>query len=235
VQIPIIYTDDAILVVNKPNNLLVHHSYYARNIEETSLVQLLKESHGQAIYPVHRLDRKTSGILIFAKSPEIVTVLQQQFDSQSPLGKEFEKVYYALVRGFTPPYGTIDSPIKKDESEVYQDALTQYKTIASTEIPFAVEPYSTARYSLVKLEPKTGRFHQLRKHMNKIAHPIIGDPKHGNRHHNHFFINQFNNDNLFLHAAKISFIHPVSGEKLSFSADFPEFWGDILGRIGIGL
>lgn len=226
-QVPIVYNDDAIIVVNKPNNLLVHHSYYARNIEENSLVQLLKESHGDHIYPVHRLDRKTSGLLIFAKSPELAAVLQNQFENQ-----RIEKDYYALVRGFTPPCGIIDSPIKKDEMEVYQVALTHFSTIESVEIDFAVTPYSTARYSLVCLSPKTGRMHQLRKHMNKIAHPIIGDPKHGNRHHNHFFINQFNCDKLFLHAAKLTLDHPVSKQKMTFRAGFPEFWNEMLTELG---
>ena len=226
-HIPIVYNDDAIIVVNKPNNLLVHHSYYARNIEENSLVQLMKESQGDHIYSVHRLDRKTSGLLVFAKSPEIAALLQTQFENQS-----IEKQYYALVRGFTPPNGIIDSPIKKDETEIYQNALTYFNTIESVEIDFAVAPYSTARYSLISLLPKTGRMHQLRKHTNKIAHPIIGDPKHGNRHHNHFFISHFKCDKLFLHAAKLSLVHPFSQVKMNFSADFPDFWDEILTEMG---
>jgi tRNA pseudouridine65 synthase len=136
------------------------------------------------------------------------------------------------VRGWPDEKMTINSPIKNDESGKYQTALTQLNLLESVTFEKAVVPYPTSRYSLVTLEPKTGRTHQLRKHMNKIAHPIIGDPKHGNRHHNHAFQDWFGNDKLFLHAQSISFEHPETHEKISVTAPLPTFWPQILSQLG---
>jgi hypothetical protein len=86
------------------------------------------------------------------------------------------------------------------------------------------QPYETSRYSLVEFTPKTGRMHQLRIHANKISHPIIGDPKYGNRHHNHMFIEKFGIDKLFLHAKSLEFEHPITNEKLKIQVEVPDFW-----------
>ena len=216
-DIEIVYADASVIVVNKPNDLLVHHSYYARNIREESLVQILRNEC--ETYPVHRLDRKTSGIMIFAKDKTTAKYLQDQFEA-----KQVVKTYFALVRGFTDPEGRIDSPVKHADTGKYQDALTYYQTIESVEVDFPVNPYPTSRYSLVELSPKTGRMHQLRKHLNKISHPIIGDPKYGNRHHNHEFQERFGHAKLYLHANSLSLKLPDSNELKTFTATFPEFW-----------
>ena len=223
----IIYEDKALIVVNKPPNLLVHHSHYARNIHEESLVQQLRGYLGAKVFPVHRLDRKTSGLLVFAKSAEIANSLQSQFEAQL-----VQKVYFALVRGFVSESGNIDQPVKHAERGIYQDAVTYYQPIEQIEADFAVAPYATARYTLLKLSPKTGRMHQLRKHMNKFSHPIIGDPKYGNRHHNHAFIDRFGVSNLFLHAGFLQLEHPETEEKVEFQSDFPEFWQEVLSKLG---
>lgn len=217
-EIEIIYEDDYCLVVNKPNNLLVHHSYFSRNIEEDSLVQLLKIQGYESPVPVHRLDRKTSGVLLLAKNKDIVKPFQDLFESQ-----EITKKYIALVRGYVEDEGIIDSSVKNDRGN-YKEALTYYKCFKKIELEIAVEPYSTSRYSFVEFQPKTGRMHQLRIHANKISHPIIGDHKYGNRHHNRMFEEQLKLPNLFLHASEIVFKHPFLNSEIKVIANKPTFW-----------
>ena len=217
-ELEILYEDDYCLIVNKPGNLLVHHSYYARNIEEQSLIQLLKEKGYEAIVPVHRLDRKTSGVILLAKDKTHVKAFQELFDEQ-----QITKSYYALLRGHTAESGEIDSPVKNDRGN-YKEAFTAYRTLKQFELPIPVEPYPAARYSIVEFIPKTGRMHQLRIHANKISHPIIGDPKYGNRHHNHMFEEKLGISNLFLHAHRLAFVHPFSGEKVAIEAPLPDYW-----------
>mgnify|MGYP000359285895 CR=1 FL=1 len=227
IDLEILHEDEDIIVVNKPNDLLVHHSYYSRNISEESLIQKVRAHLEAPAFLAHRLDRKTSGAIIVAKSKYIAGELQDQFVNQS-----INKTYIALVRGWTAESGIIDSPIKNDEKGIYQDAETSFKTIESVEFSKGVVPYPTSRYSLIELSPKTGRTHQLRKHMNKIAHPIIGDPKHGNRHHNHAFIDWFGHSRLYLHANQIEFEHPSTKKLVSFNAVAPTFWKYDLGKLG---
>ncbi len=222
-----VFEDTWLKVVNKPSNLIVHHSRYARNLDETSLCQLLNQESDVMLHPIHRLDRKTSGLIIFAKDKSIIPKMQALFAEN-----KIRKQYIALVRGFVEEVGFIDSPIRADEAIEYKEAYTAYEPIHSFEVPIPVQPYETARYSLLRLTPSTGRMHQLRKHMNKFSHPIIGDPKYGNRHHNHMFIEKFNCSNLFLHAKTLSFIHPMTNENLVLTGVFPEFWKTVLGSLG---
>jgi tRNA pseudouridine65 synthase len=215
----IVYEDSYCLIINKPSNLLVHHSHYARNIEEESLVEYLEKNHCKA-FPVHRLDRKTSGLILFAKEKNNVAAFQALFEQNL-----ITKTYLSLVRGHVNDEGIIDSPVKNERGN-YKEALTHYKCIKHLELDIPVEPYPTSRYSIIEFTPKTGRMHQLRIHANKIAHPIIGDPKHGNRHHNHMFIEKFGIDKLFLHAQSLVFEHPFTKEIINISVDVPEFWKD---------
>jgi len=216
-MLPIIFEDAYYLCTNKPNNLLVHHSHYARNIEEESLMEILK-SNGYDVFPIHRLDRKTSGVLMLAKAKEFVSPFQKMMEQN-----EVQKVYHALLRGHVIENGIIDSPVKNERGN-YKDALTHFRCLKHFELEIPVEPYPNSRYSLVEFTPKTGRMHQLRIHANKISHPIIGDPKYGNRHHNHMFITEFQNDHLFLHAESLEFVHPFLKTKHLVRAEKAEFW-----------
>jgi tRNA pseudouridine65 synthase len=226
-MIEIIYDDEYCIVVNKPNNILVHHSYYSRNITDDSLLQLLRKQFvNQNFYPLHRLDRKTSGLLLLAKKKEYISKFQDLFTSHS-----IQKKYYALVRGYCEESGKIDSRVKNPDTGVYKDALTLYKKISQIELNIPVSPYSTSRYSLLELQPKTGRMHQLRKHMNKIAHPIIGDHKYGNRHHNQMFETKFGLDYLFLHAHTLEFKHPFIGENITLNLQVPIFWRELFKKL----
>jgi tRNA pseudouridine65 synthase len=225
-MIDVLYNDDYCIIVNKPENVLVHHSYYARNIKDDSVLQLLrKQFENQNFYPVHRLDRKTSGLLILTKSKHNVSKFQVLFDT-----KKITKKYKALVRGHSNDDGVIDTPIKNNETAIYKNALTNYKTLLRYELNIPVIPYSTSRYSLIELEPKTGRTHQIRKHLNKIAHPIIGDHKYGNRHHNQMFEKEFSIDNLFLQAYQLVFKHPFIDESINISIDLPKFWKETVNQ-----
>jgi tRNA pseudouridine65 synthase len=216
-MLPIIFEDDYYLCINKPNNLLVHHSHYARNIEEESLMEILK-ANGYNVFPIHRLDRKTSGVLMLAKSKDYVAPFQKMM-----VQNEVQKVYHALLRGHISESGTIDSPVKNERGN-YKEALTHFRCLKHFALDIPVDPYSSSRYSLVEFTPKTGRMHQLRIHANKISHPIIGDPKHGNRHHNHMFIAEFQNDHLFLHAESLEFVHPFLDTKHLLTAEKAGFW-----------
>lgn len=222
-KIEIVFEDDVLIAVNKPNNFLIHQSHYARNIIEITLLQKLQEQLGYPLFPLHRLDRKTSGILLLLKDKNEVAKFQELFSTNT-----IQKTYYAIVRGFSPASGEINSPVKEDDTGIYKAALTTFETLTQIELPIHVNLHNTSRYSLVKLLPQTGRMHQLRKHMNKINHPIIGDPKYGDRFHNRMFEKEFGNTYLLLHAHQIEFIHPITQQKMKLIADFTDNWKMLL-------
>lgn len=218
--VEVCFEDDYLVAVSKPNNLLVHHSFMARNVgEESTLVELAQKQMGMSLFPIHRLDRKTSGLLLFAKQKEQVSKFQTLFQLN-----KIQKTYHAVVRGFSPSEGVIESPVKGRDANVYKDALTAYRKLGEVSLDVPVKPYSTSRYSLLELTPKTGRLHQLRIHMNKIAHPIIGDPKYGDRFHNRMFQEEMGFSKMFLHASSIKFVHPFTQEDIKIKAKFPSDW-----------
>lgn len=219
----ILFEDEYVICVAKPNNVVVHHAHHSRNVsDEDSLLQLLANQFGKKFYPIHRLDRKTSGIILLAKETTFVSKFQELFTNN-----EIQKIYYGIVRGHAPEIKTIDSPVKGRDSNVYKEAETLLELSAKTIQDIPVKPYDSSRYSLVKLSPKTGRLHQLRIHMNKISHPLIGDPKYGDKNHNMMFLENFNCENLFLHAYSLEFTHPFSKENIVLNAKFPCDWNII--------
>ena len=218
-KIDLLYEDEYIIAVNKPSNILIHNSYYARNIKEDTLLDLLSEQLKASFYPIHRLDRKTSGLMILAKQKENVSDFQQLFKPES-----IQKTYFGIVRGHIEDSRLIESPVKNEDSGLYKDAKTHCESINHVELNIPVHPYKTSRYSLVKLKPATGRMHQLRIHMNKISHPIVGDTKYGDRFHNRMFTDEFDCSDLLLHAYSIEFRHPFLKEIISIKADLPEVW-----------
>jgi tRNA pseudouridine65 synthase len=225
-KLKIVFEDNFCLAINKPNNILIHNSYYARNIKEATVLDLLKSELGYPLYPIHRLDRKTSGILLFAKEKEFVPLFQNLFVNS------LKKQYLAIVRGFVEDKIIIETPVKHPETGIYKDALTICTPINKVELPIAVKPYNFSRYSLVKLEPQTGRTHQLRIHMNKISHPIIGDYKYGDRFHNRMYALHFNCNNLLLHASCITFKHPITSQKMALKAPINNTWQTLFEQFG---
>lgn len=210
-MLEIVYQDDHLIAINKPHGLLVHRSSIASDAKEFAL-QLLRDQVNRYVSPVHRLDRKTSGLLLFAFEKDVEIVLHKQF--QEGLVK---KKYKAIVRGYAPDSQDIDYPLVK-ENGMIQEAFTSFITLkrAELDIPFGQHP--TSRYSLVEASPTTGRMHQLRKHFAHIFYPIIGDRKHGCNKQNKFFKEQWDMTTMLLHASELQFIHPVTKEEIHLKA-----------------
>lgn len=219
-SLEIIYQDSYCLLVTKPNNVLVHHAHHSRNkIDEKSLVQLIEDQLGSRYFPIHRLDRKTSGIILLASKKEYVSTFQALFTN-----KEIKKIYYGVVRGYSQENRIIDSPVKGRDALVYKEAETYLKRLDKIELNIPVKPYDSSRYSLVELTPTTGRMHQLRIHMNKLSTPLINDPKYGDKNHDTMYGEQFGWTNLFLHAGSLAFTHPFSNQELVLKSSFPNDW-----------
>ncbi len=224
----ILYQDEYLVAINKPSGLLVHKSPIDKHETQFAL-QLVRDQIGQYVYPVHRLDKPTSGVLLFALDPQIAQTMSLLFRAS-----QVDKEYLAVVRGFTEETSLIDYPLKqmldtkeqkqKGITKETQEAQTQYQRLATVELPFPVSRYPVARYSLVKLFPRTGRKHQLRRHMKHIFHPIIGDTKHGRGEHNTLFREKYTCHRLLLHAYRVSFIHPIYQEKLVINASLDDTW-----------
>ncbi|MBC6109269.1 pseudouridine synthase [Pedobacter fastidiosus] len=211
-MLEIIYQDEYLVAINKPHGLLVHQSSIARDATEFAL-QMLRDQIGKHVSPVHRLDRKTSGILLFAFDKVSETAMQQQF-----MNAETNKKYLAILRGFAPDSMDIDYPLTKENGTI-QEAFTSFRTLQRAEVDVAFGKHTTSRYSLVEATPKTGRMHQLRKHFSHILHPIIGDRTHGCNKQNKFFLEQWNMTTMLLHASELSFTHPITSDKIHLKAD----------------
>jgi tRNA pseudouridine65 synthase len=207
----ILFRDDNLVAINKPHGLLVHRSSIAADASEFAL-QLLRDQIGQPVYPAHRLDRKTGGVLLFALNKDTDKAMQRQF-----MENRVAKTYLAIVRGHTPDEQEIDYPLRK-ENGTLQDAFTRYKTLKRAElnVPFGNHP--TSRYSLVEARPETGRMHQLRKHFAHIFHPIIGDRTHGCNKQNKLFKERWEMETMLLHALQLSFNHPLTSEAITINA-----------------
>ncbi|MEL6592118.1 MAG: pseudouridine synthase [Bacteroidota bacterium] len=210
----ILYEDEHLIAINKPSGIMVHRTKITE--DKVFVLQLLRDQIGQRLYPVHRLDRGTSGALLMAKDSETASFVGQQFQE-----REVEKAYQAIVRGFLPLRGTIDYALANRSPQEPQTAITQYQRLAQTEIPHAIGRYQTARYSLILARPQSGKFHQIRRHFSHLRHPIIGDKKHGDVKHNNYWRDQWEIRRLLLHASHLSFAHPKRG-KCSIQAPFPD-------------
>jgi tRNA pseudouridine65 synthase len=208
-ELSVLYQDDWMVAVDKPAGLLVHRNVHAG--QEPFLLQLLRNRLGRLVYPVHRLDRATSGLMILALTPPAASVLARQFARH-----EISKTYLAVVRGFTPVDGTIDSPLRSD-SGTLREARTDFVRLATTELPVPVGRYASARFSLVRVHPRTGRTHQIRRHFAHIRHPIIGDVLRGDGRQNRFFREHFGLHRLLLASIALSFAHPDSGEAITLT------------------
>lgn len=221
-MLEILYRDPYLVAINKPAGLLVHRSLIDRH-ETRFAIQLTRDQIGQKVYPVHRLDKPTSGVLLFALDSDTARCLNTQFTAG-----QVQKTYRAVVRGHTAESGVIDYPLREeldkmadahaDLDKPAQAALTYFQRLATTELPYPVGRYASARYSLLELQPKTGRKHQLRRHLKHIFHPIVGDTTHGDGKHNSLFREQFDCQRLLLHAHTLQFTHPYSADILNLIA-----------------
>lgn len=233
VSLEIIYQDRYIIAVNKPAGMLVHRSWLDRH-ETQFVMQILRDQINQLVYPVHRLDRPTSGVLLFALNPETARLLCLQFAQ-----KQVQKHYLAVVRGYLQGEDRIDYPLKIRADKIAdkfsqpkeaQSAVTNYQGLKTAEMPYPIGKFQTARYSLVRLIPQTGRKHQLRRHMKHIFHPILGDTQYGDLHQNRLLTAKTGCSRLMLHAQYLAFYHPVTNIKTEIMAGLDQQWRDLLQR-----
>ena len=257
-MLDILYRDEWLIAVDKPSGLLVHRSPIAAQ-EERFAVQLLRDQIGQRVYPAHRLDRGTSGVLLFALDRDIAAALGRQFES-----RQIDKRYLAIVRGYPAVSGHIDHPLVRrldpiersrghgaggrdslpedEDSETdladipttadALPALTHFRCLANVELPHSVDRYPTSRYALVELRPETGRRHQLRRHLKHISHPIIGDATYGKGRHNRLFLRLFDSHRLLLACTGLGLTHPVSGLPLALKAPPSEDFRKVTRALG---
>ncbi|QJD94519.1 pseudouridylate synthase [Mucilaginibacter robiniae] len=216
-MLEIVFQDDYLVAINKPHGLLVHRSSIAADAEDFAL-QLLRDQLNRHVYPAHRLDRKTGGVLLFALDKSNEIAMQQQFAANL-----VNKKYWAVLRGHTPTSGEIDYPLRKENGAI-QEAFTAYTMLAHAELPVAFGQHTTSRYSWVEAQPATGRMHQLRKHFSHIFHPIIGDRTHGCNKQNKLFTETWQMNTMLLHAVELNFQHPVTDQQVMIRASVqPEF------------
>ena len=237
--LPILYQDEHIVIINKPAGMLVHRSWLDKH-ETVFVMQTLRDQIGQLVYPVHRLDRPTSGVLLFALTSEMAQRLSEQFERH-----EVTKKYLAVVRGAMTTGGRIDNPLKvrldkiadkfADRDKPPEPAITDYQVLATTEQPFvSCTRFATSRYSLALLIPITGRKHQLRRHMKHIFHPIVGDTTYGDKVQNRAIITHVGTRRLLLHAYQLSFCHPLTGQMMSITAPVDDEFGRLMDVFGWG-
>jgi len=232
-DLPLLYRDDHYLAFSKPAGLLVHRSDLDRH-ETRFALQMARDLVGRHVYPVHRLDRPTSGALLFALSPEAARLAADAFTSGA-----VRKRYLAVVRGIAEEEALIDYPLREltDRFEGNRDidpreAVTAFRRLALVELPLPVGNYPTARYSLLEVSPRTGRRHQIRRHLKHVFHPIIGDSTYGDGRHNRLFRDEFRCSRLLLHAVEIALPHPWTGETLTINAPPDREFADVIDRLG---
>ncbi|WP_248289560.1 tRNA pseudouridine(65) synthase TruC [Thalassotalea sp. Y01] len=227
-KLDILYQDEHLVAVNKPSGLFVHRSYLDRDQKYFAL-QLVRDLVGQYVYPLHRLDRPTSGVLLFALDQQTARLMGQAF-----MDKKMDKQYLAVSRGHAPQRGHIDYPLKEKLDKIgdkyanaeaaEKQAQTDYRRLATATLDIAVGKYPSVRYSLLELSPHTGRRHQIRRHLAHLRHPIIGDINYGDNKQNPFFREHFAINRLMLHAKVLSFEHPYSKQLVTIEAPLDEQW-----------
>lgn len=224
----ILYQDDFLVAIDKPAGLFVHRSFMDKH-EIYFALQMLRDQIGQHVYPVHRLDRPTSGVLLFALSSDVARLMGEVFSQ-----RQVKKRYIAITRGHLTGQAVIDYALKEKldrlgDKQVAidkepQDAISEYNSVATATLSVPLGKFPSVRYSLVELSPLTGRRHQLRRHLAHLRHPIIGDINYGDNKQNPFFIKQFGFKRLMLHAKLLSFVHPVTQQNLKIEAPLDEQW-----------
>lgn len=206
--LPILHLDDDLVAIDKPAGLLVHPSALDAH-EERSALMLLRDQLGERLWPLHRLDKGTSGVLVFARNVEAARRWGIAFDEG-----RVSKRYLALVRGWPPEQGVVDQPLARDPElpstgQERLAAVTRYRRLSCIEWPFSADArHATSRYALVQVDPLTGRRHQIRRHFKHIAHPLVGDTTHGKGAHNRAVAQWLGVSRLWLHAQGLELREP---------------------------
>lgn len=233
----ILFEDEYLIAVNKPAGLLVHPSWISP-ASEPHLMGILKSYlSAEKLHTIHRLDRATSGVILVGKTLSATQAIQTQF-----LQRNINKTYLCVVRGWTEDEELIDYPLvpKRDkfaepfaqEDPEPKEAVTAYRRLAQVELDIPIGRYPKARYCLVEAKPKTGRKHQIRRHMKHILHPIIGDTKYGEGRHNRLFREEFDMHRLLLMATELEFTHPHTGDRMQIQAPISEEVERLFTRFG---
>jgi tRNA pseudouridine65 synthase len=221
----ILYLDDYLAAVTKPPGLLVHRTGLDAG-ETRFALQMLRDHLGRPVWSAHRLDKGTSGVLLFALNPETARLLGKAFES----GQGLQKTYHAVVRGWPEAEGLIDHPLKRMPDDMrterleVQPAQSRFTTLRRFELPLPQQGFASTRCAELALHPLTGRRHQLRRHMKHIAHPIIGDATHGKGPLNRAVAGLLGLQRLWLHAESLTLPHPVNGQRLQLESPLPEEW-----------
>jgi tRNA pseudouridine65 synthase len=210
----ILYQDEACAVVDKPSGMIVHRGWAN---DDRDLLRVTRDALGRYVYPLHRLDRGASGAVLFALNEDAARILNRSFADRS-----MDKRYLALTRGHPPEHGLIDHPIPRAPGEERVPAQTEYFRIGTFE-----------RYALVVALPKTGRLHQIRRHLKHVSCPLIGDVRYGKGEHNRLFREQYALDRLALHAAALRFVHPLTGQRVTVRAPLLGSFADCLSRLSL--
>lgn len=224
-MLSILHADDYLVAVDKPPGLLVHRTGLDAG-ETRFALQMLRDQLDRPVWPVHRLDKGTSGVLLFALDALTAGTLGMAFEA----GDGLRKTYRAVVRGWPADEGLIDHPLRRlsDDRragrEEVQEASTRFRTLERYDLPLPQGPFPTTRCALVELSPLTGRRHQLRRHMKHVAHPLIGDTTHGKGPLNRDLAAWLGLQRLWLHAYQLEFRHPVNGKAMRLEAKLGEEW-----------
>ncbi len=210
-EIKILYQDQWLLAVEKPSGLLVH-GYKEKCGEQETLMRHLRNQTGHYLYPIHRIDRPVSGIVLFGLDSETVKLIKEKW-------RENCKEYLALCKGIIEIAGTFDFPLQNDLG-VKQDAITHYKPI---------EQFKEC--TLVQINIETGRKHQIRRHFGRRSHNLIGDVKHGRGAINRHYKDTVGLNRIFLHASKLSFDHPHKDKRIVINSPLADDLQKVLRRI----
>lgn len=213
--VDILFQDEHLIAINKPSGLLVHKSWVAKDAKEFAL-QTVRDQVGKHVFPIHRLDRATSGVLLFAFSGEMAQQVQAQWE-------QAQKKYWAVVRGWFNEAVLVDHPLKgmKDYGQdptTSQAAQTQFTPLAKVEMDASIDKYPKSRFSLVQAQPMQGRTHQIRRHFKHLSHPIIGDARYGKGNYNRYFAEHLDCGRLLLHARQLQIEHPITQQTLCIEA-----------------
>ncbi|MDT8390760.1 MAG: pseudouridine synthase [Lentisphaeria bacterium] len=221
----ILYQDDDLVAIHKPAGHVVHRTKLCP--DAPVILGQLRDQLGRFLYPIHRLDRATCGILLFGFSAAAAGAVCQSF-----MEKNVTKRYWAVVRGWTDEEGVIDHAYVETKGKPPRPAVTRFRRLATCELPIALPPYATCRYSLVQVEPETGRTHQIRRHFKHINHPVIGDTEHGRGEHNRLFREHFGIRRLLLQAIHVTLPHPATGEPLTIQDTLDAEFADLFDTLG---
>lgn len=217
-MIEILFADAHVVVANKPSGLLVHRGW--GDDDDVALFRV-RDAIGARVHPIHRLDRGTSGALVFARTPEAASVLAKSFEAH-----DVDKRYLALVRGAPPAEGVVDHPVPKGEDTKGPrvSAVTRYRLVARSPVD---------RCALVEARPVTGRLHQIRRHLRHLSHPLVGDVSYGDGKVNRHYRATYDLHRLALHAIAVTFPHPATGDRVTVTAPMPSDLGEPLRRLGL--